>query len=397
MIKIKPTIDHAANCPYCRQKLTTKQVLWQGMHTCVESYCTSCQKSLIEDLKVGHAIDKAYQVDLDRNLIFGHEGGKEWLGQPLLESLLKPQVEKINIEKEIFKPSQRVVILNCLDYLYGHSLLKLLNAQRHLDSSPELGLVLIVPKFLRWLVPQGVAEVWTVNLPLNKGKLFYPQINQFIHQECQRFDEIYLSPAYSHPSQFDITRFTKVPKHDFSQPEFRITFIWREDRLWCDKIPFGILRRLKLNRVLLLLQNWKVQRLFKKLKPQTPSAAFTVVGLGKTTAFPHWIEDFRVKQFDASTEQKYCQIYADSRLVIGIHGSNMLLPSSHAGMTIDLMREERWGNFAQDILYQEKDPRLTSFRYRYLPTQTSVTEICTIATNMIKNYFKYHFAMMIDT
>ncbi|MEO1005256.1 MAG: hypothetical protein AAFW67_05265, partial [Cyanobacteria bacterium J06638_38] len=105
----------------------------------------------------------------------------------------------------------------------------------------------------------------------------------------------------------------------------------------------------------------------------------------------------RVKQLEASTEQKYCQIYADSRLVIGIHGSNMLLPSSHAGMTIDLMREERWGNFAQDILYQEKDPRLTSFRYRYLPTQTSVTEICTIATNMIKNYFKYHFAMMIDT
>jgi len=47
-----------------------------------------------------------------------------------------------------------------------------------------------------------------------------------------------------------------------------------------------------------------------------------------------------------------------------VHGSNMLLPSAHAGMTIDLMPDDRWGNFAQDISYQEDDVRMGSYRYR---------------------------------
>ena len=104
------------------------------------------------------------------------------------------------------------------------------------------------------------------------------------------------------------------------------------------------------------------------------------------TKFPTWIEDCRVKNFDAETEQKTCQIYADSRLVIGVHGSNMLLPSAHAGMTIDILPEDRLGNFAQDILYQETDPRFASFRYRYLSFQTDPAELAKIGLSMLLDY-----------
>lgn len=43
---------------------------------------------------------------------------------------------------------------------------------------------------------------------------------------------------------------------------------------------------------------------------------------------------------------------------MGVHGSNMLLPSAHARATLVLMPRKRWGNFIQDILFQEPNPRL---------------------------------------
>jgi hypothetical protein len=254
------------------------------------------------------------------------------------------------------------------------------------------------------MVPEGVAEVWTVNISLNKGQNYYPRLNEFITEECNRFDEVCVSEAYSHPSRFDITNFSKVPKHNFDQEEFKITFIWREDRIWCNVLLFRILRKLKLLPLALIFQNWKIQRLFKKVRDALPSANFAILGLGKTTEFPDWIEDLRVNSFDEKIEMKMCKAYSDSRLVIGIHGSNMLLPSGHAGMTIDLMPDrgrgktayDRWGNIAQDILYQESDPRLASFRYRYLPLQTNIAELAHIASEMVLNYFHFKSSMTAD-
>ena len=132
------------------------------------------------------------------------------------------------------------------------------------------------------------------------------------------------------------------------------------------------------------------------MRKSLPSAKFAVAGLGKSTNFPEWIADFRADKFDEKIEREMCRVYSDSRLAIGIHGSNMLLPSGHAGMTIDAI-EERWGNFAQDILYQETDPRLASFRYRYLPLQISLKVLAHIATEMILKREDFYFHMRGDS
>lgn len=255
---------------------------------------------------------------------------------------------------------------------------------RDLASHSEYGLVVIVQKFLRWMIPEGVAEIWAVDIPLKNGRCYYPSLNQFVSEELERFDQVYLSKTHSHPSHFDISRFTGVPKHNFDREDFRITFIWREDRLWTNFLLFKISRKLSIGvpNPALWLQNWKVRRLLAKIRLELPSAKFTVAGMGKKTKFPAWIEDLRVDKFDEKIEREMCQVYSSSRLVIGIHGSNMLLPSGHAGATIDIMPLGRWGNFAQDILYQESDPRIAAFRYRYLPFETSVTQLAEIASSM---------------
>ncbi|MEG4441900.1 hypothetical protein QUB47_06405 [Microcoleus sp. AT9_B5] len=396
MIQIKPKIEQRSNCPYCGTELNPKNVLWQGIHIVLDSKCEGCGSEIIDDLRVGHGVKNYIQVNLIKGEIFAADAyKKEWLGKPLLNSLQNPQSEKLEIVKEIFKPCKRVIILNCIDHLYGHSLLKLLNAQRHLECNSDCGLVVIVPKFLRWMVPDRVAEVWTVPISLKNGQTYYPSFAEFVEEETKRFDEIYVSEAHSHPSQFDITRFTRVPKHNFENKEIKITFIWREDRLLVNRLLFRALRKIDLQAMSLRLQNLKIQQLFEKIRLQVPEAKFTVAGLGTKTKFPEWIEDCRVDSFNEKVEKEICRLYSHSRLVIGLHGSNMLLPSAHAGMTIDLI-DERWGNFAQDILYQEDNPRMASFRYRFLPYQTSNDTLAFIAAVMVLNWSKFKSQMTAD-
>lgn len=396
MIQTKPIHQQESKCPHCATLLKPLRILWQGIHVCVESECAGCCAEIVEDLKISHAIHSPYQVDLEKGMIFGNKLTEDWLGRPLIESLRNPQRDEICITKEVFKPYKRVVILNCIDFLYGHCLLKLLNAQRHLEHHLDYGLVVIVPKFIRWMVPEGTAEIWTVDIPLENSQLYYLGFDKFVTEESSRFDQIYVSEAYSHPGKFDITEFTGVPKHSFCLEKFNILFVWREDRIWCNLLLFRILRKLKLLSFALYLQNLKVRKLFKIMKSRVPSTKFAIAGLGTNTKFPDWIEDLRINKFDEQTERKACQIYSESRLVIGVHGSNMLLPSGHAGMTIDLMPTERWGNFAQDILYHESDARLASFRYRYVPLETSIAVVAQIASNMVIGYSDFKQSMTAD-
>lgn len=392
MIQVKPTIDYREPCPHCAGVLLPDHILWQGIHVCAVARCPGCGAEIVGDLPVGEALDFPYQVERKRGLLFGSDAARKWLGEPFLHSLLHPEEDSgIGLEVEVRESRPKVVILNCIDFLYGHSLLKLLNAAQHLRQVPDLGLVLVLPRFLRWMVPAGVAEVWLVDIPLSRARRFHPRLDRLIHAECARFEEVYVSPARSHPRGFDVTTFTGVPKHDFTASRFRVTFIWREDRPWSGSPPWtDLLRRGGVQRLLLEWQNRKIRRLFTRLRRTLPDALFTVAGLGRATAFPEWIEDCRAARFDEETERRSCQVYSESRLVIGVHGSNMLLPSGHAGLTIDLMPDDRWGNFGQDILYQEQDVRLSPFRYRFLPISSDIPVVARCAAAQIAgwDYFR---------
>jgi hypothetical protein len=395
MIQIKPEINHQSNCPHCGSSLKPNSILWQGIHVCAVSTCSQCSAEIIEDLKIGHAIYYPYQVDLKANkLFYSNQDGLSWFGTPLLNSLQNPQRDvKVTFTVEKNREKKDVIILNCIDFLYGHSLLKLLNAEAHLNNNADIGLVVIVPSFLRWMVPQEVAEIWTVDIPLSKAQYFIFDLNERIQKECLRFNKIYVSRAHSHPKAFNISNFSGIQKHDFKEEKFRITFIWREDRLWNDVISGKIGRVDLANNFLLKCQNIKVTRLLTLLRNAFPDSLFTVAGLGTTTAFPQWIRDLRVAKYNADIEREVCKVYSESRIIIGVHGSNMLLPSAHAGMTVDLMSVERWGNISQDILYQEDDNRLASYRYRYLPLNVSVRTLSNIILSQLKWYLSFKYQM----
>lgn len=392
-IEISPHIDAAAICSACGTAVEAHDILWQGIHICAKYRCPLCNQEFLEDLPVGQAIFTPYRVSKEGELLGdGESSARIWFGTPLRDSLQKPSSDiAVEIGIEILRPAKDVVILNCIDYLYGHCLLKLLNADVHYRRG-ERDLVVIVPAFLRWMVPSYVAEVWTLDIPLHRARSYFPAVHERVSRELRRFERVRVSLARSHPPEFDITAFTGVRRHKFQRNEYRLTFIWRSDRLWLEdnNVAVRILRRAGLSKLLLQYQRWKVCALFGELKGEFPAARFTVAGLGRHFRFPSWIDDVRVNDFDGESEIRSCQIYSESRVVFGVHGSSMLLPSAHAGMVIDLMPSERWSNMAQDVLYHQGDfngdHRVASFRARYIPIESSARTLAGIIRSMIRSF-----------
>lgn len=394
MIQIYPNIEFQQQSPYGNGALIPKKVIWQGMHTCVETECSATKRRLIATLPSGHGSLHRYIVNPESSELFCSPKVRQWSGEPLLQSLTHPQQDEIDMAIEKFRPAKKVILLNTIDYLYGHSLLKLLNAERHLLHDKKFGLVVIVQHFLRWMVPDGVAEVWTVHLPLAKGRNYYPSLSKKIEHECKRFTQIYLSKAHSHPPVKNISLFTRVKRYEGTKDQNRITFIWRNDRPWFgNRYVIAAGKKLGMMPLFRFIQKIKIILLFKRLKKKFPDKRFTVAGAGMDGTFPSWIDDQRVNQFTPEVERTLCRVYAESNVVIGVHGSNMLLPSAHADITIDLMPTERWGNIAQDIIFQERDVRFAVFRYRCVPIHISTLLLSHIVASAVEEREQFQIQM----
>jgi hypothetical protein len=327
----------------------------------------------------------------------GNKTDDNWFSVKL-KSISDPVDEPVEMDVEILKRFDKVIILNTLDYIYGHSFLFLLNLQRIIDSAGNLGVIVIVQPMLKWLLPKReIAEVWTVKLPFEKFNNYYPDLTNKINSQFSRFGEVYLSKGHVIPTNvnIDIEKFTGIKPYDFSKPPAiqRITFIWREDpgRLWVRNIYLlkGF-RKLGFKKILVPLQYLRVVCLFRLLRRKLNGRyLFSVAGLGQFGKMPSFIDDQRIGSFTEESERQLCKVYAESVLVAGVHGSAMLLPSAHAGMALSLMPSKRWGNFAEDILFNESDVRLASFQRQVVPMNLCILDLRDILFEMItgREYF----------
>ncbi len=402
MIKLKPIPDVTHHCPFDHAKLDIVDWYIPGMRNLADLRCPKCCREFYGDLLAGHGLYYPMLLEKKNGDIYDPQNVK-WFADWLHHSYANRSDEPLKFEAENFRPLQTPLLLNCLDTLYGHCLLKLLNAQYYLDKRPELDLVVLLPRCLRWMVPDGVAAIWIVDLPLTRGTEWNDWLATEISARLKQFDEVWLSAAYSHPhpKDFAIQRFTRMQPFPVDEWQERletptVTFISREDRLWDDARNQGYLKRWT-NKLTTEIgsngfsmppraQNQRVVLLATYLRKALPMLNFAVVGLGKPGGMPRWIGDLRTTAIDETVENSWCDRYCRSHVVIGIHGSNMLLPSAHAGATIELMLSERWGNIAQDLLMPDLDCREALFRYRIVPDSVPIKELTFMIKSLLYTY-----------
>jgi hypothetical protein len=399
MIQIKPVIPRNITCD-CGGIYNFSELLWQGLHICEELKCNSCNKIRIDSLPVNQSGIEQYSYFPNSGTVTNPEGKivpDNWFNVKL-KAISTPVDKRIEMDVEVRKKFDEIIILNTLDYIYGHSLLFLLNLQRIIRIEKGKGIIVIIQPMLKWLIPENdIAEIWTVKLGFNELNNYYPDLSAKINSELGRFQKVWLSRGHLLPTNenIDIQKFTGVKPYNFLKSSAKplITFVWREDpdRLWIRNIYLlkGF-KKLGISMILKPVQYLRVLLFFQLLKRKLGTQFnYSVAGLGKSGKFPSFINDHRISFFNEESEKKLCSVYADSVLIIGVHGSGMLLPSAHSGMTICLMPSKRWGNFEEDILLNEKDARIALFQKRIVPLNMCILDICDMAVNMLtgRDYF----------
>ena len=396
MIRLHPIPETQHACPYCNTSLQVRGWYIPGMRNLAELVCEQCGRQYYGDLPAGHGL--AYPMLLEQGTGVVHDArGVGWFAELLASSYKDRVTSPLGFTVESFRPLRRPVLLNCLDMFYGHCLLKLLNAQYYLDHHPDVDLIVMVPGFLRWMVPEGVASIWTVDLPLRRGQEWNDWLADEIRRQLESIEACGLSVAFSHPhpEDYDITRFTGV--RAFANDEWIsnrkrpvITFIWREDRLW-SAVPGRDQRRklgsrMKRSDSALDRQRQHVEALAQALHSQFPNMDFAVAGLGQPGGLQPTITDLRTLDLNESAERAWCERYARSSVVIGVHGSGMLLPSAHAGAVVDLVPQDRWGNLGQDILSNSRDVTEAMFRFLFLPVDTPPAVVTEVTASVIREF-----------
>ena len=255
MLKLKPYPYNNFVCPECGSiDPLVSDIRFESINVLAECMCANCGFIFFHILPAGHMVGRNLAIGKVNQKLYSDDECPDWLAKAVLKSHKGNRTNKLTIEKTVFKKYDDVIILNTLDSLYGHVLLKLYNAFYHLDHQPELGLIIIIPKIFKWLIPPGCAEVWVVDLKLSELEYSYDHLQKFVAEESSRFNKIYLSPAYSHPdiSAIDMARLTGMPPFNldkFNRRKPTITFILREDRWWFSSLPdywfYRICRKVK--------------------------------------------------------------------------------------------------------------------------------------------------------
>lgn len=288
------------------------------------------------------------------------EQSGEWLYRGWLEAYHQKDECKPKIERQVFKTCEEVILLPCLDRVYGHSLWRLFNASELLEKHPEKGLILIIPSYLEWLVPEGIAEVWLVQVRPEESLKYLKSLEEFAQRALEQFKQVWLAEAPPQPLHFDIKSFTKIapfPPKKFTDLPLNITLVWREDRFWLrhfwEQKIFALSQRFAFAKnytfVLKRQQLRRFQRLIQYLQKALPEAQIHLIGLGRYGQFKE-AEDLRsANPPHKATEEIWANICAKSQVVFGVHGSAMILPTALAGGFVELLPDYRLANLADDI------------------------------------------------
>lgn len=399
LVPLAPAMFNDFACPNCAApRPAPSRSLFIGIQVLGDYRCSACGARYLRDLPIGFQTEVQLAFDPDTRRIL-HWNAEPWITYP---EYAAPTTHRFPMERRVLRRCGKIILLNTLDHLYGHVLLKLLNAQHYLDHYPDHGLVVLVPRMFAWLVPDGVAEVWLVDQKLSQARAWHPCIDAFVQELLPAYQEVSLARGWSHPdhTRINIERFSRVqpfPLAEFTTRPPHVTIVARTDRLWFSspwsKLLYRALNPLRLRNSLGGLfvhrQNAMIARTIRLIRRELPEVTFSVVGLGAPGGLRGLAEDLRTTRMDLDTELRWCRTYARSQVVVGVHGSNMLLPTAHAAGLVEILPHDRLGNIVQDVCVREND-RMQLFLYRFVDEFARPGDVARQVTSMFRYFTLYH-------
>jgi hypothetical protein len=139
-----------------------------------------------------------------------------------------------------------------------------------------------------------------------------------------------------------------------------------------------------------------IRKSMRRIRAEVKDVTFTVVGLAPSGGFDGLAEDLRTTRMDKETELTWCRAYAKSHVVVGVHGSNMLLPTAHAAGLIEILPHDRFGNLAQDVSIRYRN-RMQLFLYRFVDEFAPPSMVARNAVSMLRHFTLYYRNNQVNT
>lgn len=396
LIAIQPSFTMRAGCAVCGTEAEKpERLIFQGIHTVAKYVCTSCMNTFFATLPTGHDLLFPASFGVNGSHLTANEEAKVWLVNPLLSSLFHGKEKTVAIEREVFNSGTDAIILNCLDNRFGHSFAKLWNAPILNRKYPDRSLIVFIPRSLRWLIPDCVTEVWTFDSPLQGLQFYLSDLDAEVTKLRDRFSRIWLSKAFTHLGldKVDLRKFLRVDRFDLSRFESRspqITFVLRQDRFWHRHLPehflFLVFRRLGLSlKPFVWRQNYLVNKTAGMIRKRIPGIRIAACGLGTNGKLQSFITDLRRRQPTVAEEREWCKMYSVSHVIIGVHGSNMLIPTALAAGFIEILPRHKIRHVAEDVLI-DRPARYALFLGRHVDQFTSPNLVRMHAERIITDF-----------
>ena len=409
MFSIKP-LERLKYCDPDAPKEQLSLVNWHigGMRMLAELRSTSTGETYFGDLPAGHGLLYPSLMRSSDLRTFG-SSNNSWFAKLLVKSFKNKEKKHVAIGIERNNCNlQDAIIVNCIDYQFGHSLLKLFNTAHYFELAKKKDLILLIPSSLRWLCPEGLGEIWSVPISFSDGWKWFARLDEDLHKEVKRFRSVKLDWGLPHPSpsEIDVSQFSGQKPFQIvdwmkGDNPVTVTMIWRDHRVWDapdilgwrSGVQWRLLNRLGFRPDSRVWQQRAFVEYAEDLHQRIKGLRLAVAGLGRAPApWPSFIEDRTHSKPDEACERGWIQLYSQSHLVVGMHGSNMLLPTAHAGAAVILMPDEKWRNIAQDSFNRESNPRLYSARNIYIPASTSAAVTAQISCSLLERLPNFELA-----
>jgi hypothetical protein len=248
------------------------------------------------------------------------------------------------------------------------------------------------------MVPDYVHELWLVGASSND--LSYPlqDFDQWIKENLRDSSFIYLDEGYTHPNHEaihldDFIKHRRFDLNNFETSGPTVTLVLREDRFWLAYPWMQWIYRIFLrwnqpswlSRILSQWQNRVVHKLIHMIRQEYPDSQIHLTGIGRTGRYPESVSDLRTTSVNEAVEHQWCAIYAKSHVIIGIHGSNMLIPSALSAGFIEILPQEKIRHQAETTLLPYGN-RLSLFLGRTLPQFTKPALVARHVRSMIHDF-----------
>ncbi|WP_162340636.1 hypothetical protein [Cyclobacterium salsum] len=400
MIDIYPYIASIpANCPRCGgESKDIGELFFQGTHVLAEQHCSDCGLDFYATLPIGHAA--LYPVAFSKDGKFCHYNRQEgsWMALPLIRSFQEDAGAEVEIALLQPNPGGELLLVNCLDSCFGHVFTKLWNVYLLKKQYPFKTLAVLLPARCRWLLTDAEVEIWSVDLPLEELGKGVPGLDVWVKEQSRRFASVALSEVPVHPplERLDIEEILQARPfalEAFESQPLQLTFIWRSDRFWLNSrlldflhkasIKFGFQGRVQ--GLLCYRQASLLGRLLRKLRKSLPEARFVLTGLGKEGRLPSGWKDERVEVIDEGVERTWNELYRHSQLVMGVHGSHMLIPTALAAGFVEILPRHKLPHLTEDIGRQHSG-RLGAFLGRFVDEFSSSSLVAGHVVSMVKGF-----------